>query len=132
MNKNFLLGLIIGGVAVAASVLVKKTEKRYISVEETNDNGETVVNQKEVEEPVFTKEKIKAVFTKENMKAQCEKAMNYIVANQDKVQAVTCCVGLLTAFINFRNAVNNSRKSKRMTDVACDLMEQIADSCSCA
>lgn len=112
MNKNFLLGIAVGGVTVLAVYVMKKTEKHYISVEETTEDGETVVNEKEVEEPVITKEKIKAAFSKENLKAKTEKAMDYIVANQDKIQGLTTCISLLTALVGFRTAIRASIRKK--------------------
>lgn len=128
MNK-FMLGLLVGGAATLVAYLSKKTEKKYITVEETTDNGETVVGQKEVEEPVLTKEKIKAAFSKENIKKKSEKVMNYIVKNQEKIQAITVCFGLMNAILNFRTAFNNSKKSNEISRTALSLMEQVADSC---
>lgn len=128
MNK-FMLGLLVGGAATLVAYLSKKTEKKYITVEETTDSGETVVGQKEVEEPVLTKEKIKAAFSKENIKKKSEKVMNYIVKNQEKIQAITVCFGLMSAVLNFRTAFNNSKKSNEISRTALSLMEQVADSC---
>lgn len=100
MDKKLLIGITIGGAAVAALYFVSKKKKNYATVE--TENSEPVAETEEKKEDVTVKEKIEAY---------TEKFVDWFVTHQIQISAITSAVSLMTGLFNLKNAATQSMVS---------------------
>ena len=95
MEKNLLIGITIGGAAVAALYFIKGKKKKYVEV-----NKEEFEDAEEVKE-----EKTIADSAKEKIKEAAIKMVNWIMEHKDQIEAGSAALTFVTALVSLRNAI---------------------------
>lgn len=95
MEKNLLIGITIGGAAVAALYFLKNKKKKYVEV-----NKEEFEDAEEVKE-----EKTVIDSAKEKIKEAAVKMVNWIMEHKDQIEAGSAALTFVTALVSLRNAI---------------------------
>jgi hypothetical protein len=95
MEKNLLIGITIGGAAVAALYFLKNKKKKYVEV-----NKEEFEDAEEVKE-----EKTVVDSAKEKIKEAAVKMVNWIMEHKDQIEAGSAALTFATALVSLRNAI---------------------------
>jgi hypothetical protein len=95
MEKNLLIGITIGGAAVAALYFLKNKKKKYVEV-----NKEEFEDTEEVKE-----EKTIVDSAKEKIKEAAIKMVNWIMEHKDQIEAGSAALTFATALVSLRNAI---------------------------
>lgn len=95
MEKNLLIGITIGGAAVAALYFLKNKKKKYVEV-----NKEEFEDAEEVKE-----EKTVVDSAKEKIKEAAIKMVNWIMEHKDQIEAGSAALTFATALVSLRNAI---------------------------
>ena len=95
MEKNLLIGITIGGAAVAALYFLSNKKKKYVEVNKEEFADEEVV--KEEKSVVDT--------AKDRIKEAAIKMVNWIMEHKEQIEAGSAALTFATALVSLRNAI---------------------------
>lgn len=100
MNSNFIIGTIIGGVAVlVGAAILKSSKEKYAEVKVENTDDTTDIPE---EEPKTIKEKVES---------KAMEAAAIVVEHQETIKAVTTVLGMFAAAVKLKNLIKDGKAS---------------------
>lgn len=97
MEKNLLIGITIGGAAVAVLYFLSNKKKKYVEVNKEEfgqDYDESIEEEKTITDSA-----------KEKIKEAAIKMVNWIMEHKDQIEAGSAALTFVTALVSLRNAI---------------------------